>query len=348
MSEQSSAEQLPIKSITYNHGVKRVVIDFFADQFVVNCPVELSIGEKQLRTKSWKITPEGKPERIVAVFDDVTFLNIDVNCILRARVKDSQISYKYKPSAHIVVDWRPAPDLLEDLTTLVAFPRSGSQFVQNVIKKNTSGIVCASMYSNEPLMRKRLNLRSHALNMGDMRSELRTIWDTEVAKFKPIVLVRDPRDIFLSIYDFVWKTRKVKIEPKDFLDADYYWYFFEPEKIAVVRGRQTRALSMVEAYKTWYRNWVAPIAPPPGSLQVKYEDLIGDPFTAFGTIFKHIGQAMPEEIKALDKIVAKGGGTRRARAEPQGWRTAPAMYQPIIQAVSNILAEELRDMGYKN
>jgi hypothetical protein len=182
--------------------------------------------------------------------------------------------------------------------------------------------------------------------MGGVRTELRTIWDLDIARFKPIVLVRDPRDVFLSLYDYVLHKRQTKIEPKEFLDADYYWYVFEPEVAAAVRGGQTRALSMIDAYKIWYRNWVAAIAPMPGSLQVKYEDLVRDPLTEFRPIFDHLGKELPNDILALDQIVAKNGGSKRPRGAAQGWREAPVLYAPIIDAVSAALSAEIHDMNY--
>jgi hypothetical protein len=348
MSDSVKAVTLPIKSITYNHGSRRVVIDFIADQFAIDQLVELTVAGKKLRTKSWKIAAKEKAARVVAVFDDVAFSDLDKIYLLKFDVDGQQVSYDYKPSAYIVIGWAETQVSLQDLTSLIAFPRSGGQFVQNVIKKNTSGIFCSTIYNDDVVIRKHMNLKSHALTMGAVRSELRSIWDVEEVKFKPIILVRDPRDIFLSMYDYVWKMRDVKLEPKDFLHADYYWYFFEPELIMTVRAGQTHALSMIDAYRIWYRNWITPIAPPPQSIQVKYEALVSDPNTAFGPIFEHVGQKIPVEIKALDKIVARNGGSKRPRARAHGWREAPKIYLPIIEAVSDALKNELRDMGYEN
>lgn len=347
MSDQAAAHLLPIKSITYNHGARRIVVDFLSAQFVINRPVELVIGENRFRQKTWEIAVEGKPARIVVVFDDVVFDDLDTVCIIKSHANGPQVHYEYRPSEHIVVDWTDAPAQLEDLTTLIAFPRSGGHFLQNVIDKNTSGIFCATIYAQEAMMRKRMNLKSHALNMGDVRLELRAIWEIERPKFNPIILMRDPRDIFLSMYDYIWKKRKIKIDPKVFLDSDYYWYFFEPEQISTIRASQTDAISMIDAYKMWHRNWVAPIAQPPNSLCVKYEDLVNDPFTVFSLIFSHIGEEMPKDLQALDQMVAQAGASQRTRAEPQGWRNAPQMYTPIISAVSSALKNELSEMGYE-
>lgn len=348
MTENMPVDGLPIKSITYNHNTQRVVVDFVVAQMPLDHSIEFVCGDIKTHVQTRSIEADGGRSRTVAVFEGIRLRDLDVRGVIKTEFNGIEAKYSYVPLEHKHIDWRAEPDLLQNFTTLVAFPRSGAQFVQNVLSKNTQKVGFEAVYSDEPRLREQLNLRSHALNMGSMRIELRSIWEIEAAKFNPIILMRDPRDIFVSMYDYIWKKRKIKLEPKAFLEADYYWYFFELDQIDVVRAGQTHALSMLDAYRAWYRNWITPIAQAPRSLRVRYEDLLSDPVASFAPMFKHLDQPMPKALKALDKMVAKDGSSKRPRAIHGTWRDAPAMYQPIVEAVSSALADELRDMGYSD
>jgi len=340
--------ELPIQSITYNHSIGRVIIDFKVGRFQDGCPISLLVADATHHSTSQRIAATATtPERIIAVFN-LWLTSVSKELLLISRIEDRPSFYPYIPDQHNLVHWKVINHEAADLTLLMSFPRSGSNFLQNIVRDNTQQLGCASIYQGLNLTAPKILLKSHALNFGVLRKELAELWGIETARFNLMVLVRDPRDVFISLYDYVTTLHGTEIDPASFLITDFYWHLYKPHMNGLVRGKQTRALTVLQAYQTWFRTWITGADKTPKALHVRFEQLVIDPKNGFAPVFKLLDEPIPENLASTAKLVSQIGESQRNRGQAQGWRTAPDMYRPIIDQVSEKLANEIAHLGYND
>ncbi|NRB19370.1 MAG: sulfotransferase domain-containing protein [Rhodobacteraceae bacterium] len=324
--------ELPVEAITYNHAIGRVTISFQGDQFQGGCPVSLLVAGVTHQTTSQHLAATATtPERIVAVFNNIWLTSISDEVLLISRLQDQAAFYPFypfNPDQHKLLHWHSINHAEADLTLLVSFPRSGSNFLQNIVRDNTKQLGCASIYQSLSLTTPKILLKSHALNFGVLRKELTTLWDIAPPRFKRIVLVRDPRDVFISLYDYVTALHGAEIDPATFLIIDFYWHLYRPHMNGLVRGKQTRALTVLQAYQTWFRTWITGADKFPRALHVRFEELVSDPQTGFAPVFKLLDEPMPDPLASTAKLVSQIGESPRRRGQSQGWRTGPGHLSP--------------------
>lgn len=241
-----------------------------------------------------------------------------------------------------------------DLSMLLSFPRSGSNFLQNVIKSNCKTIHCTSAYANGVFLRAQSLLKSHAVDEALLLAELRGTWNRHAPRSGTIVLTRDPRDLMISYYDFLQTVFAGEITPETLFEYDFNWIKDEwrsRKKTDIVNKYEDRidppseVFTVLDAYKGWHQSWIAP-APDPNWLRVRYEDLIQHPQDSFNAIFDYLNLPKPDTFAGLTTFVSLHGDSARTRGKAQGWRTAPDMYRPILDKTSDGLAGQIADMGY--
>ncbi|MFS2316321.1 hypothetical protein RMQ97_00160 [Maricaulis sp. D1M11] len=261
-----------------------------------------------------------------------------------------------KPSAVDVFEFRPSDCDLKYVPRssppegksylLASFPRSGSNFLQNVVRQSLTDMRCASIYAGGRLSDRDAFLKSHNLNDAGVGHELKELWASKSRFAARIVLVRDPRDMFLSGYDYVCNRLGQTVPPDQFLATDYFLGFFDAERGRIARYKRFKTVNIIQAYRQWLRYWMGQqVANGQGRL-VRFEDLVLTSGDGFKTVFDALDRSMPEELKGIESLQSQYGSSERPRGQAGGWRTAPDKYAPIIEAVNTRLRSEIDALGY--
>ncbi len=241
-----------------------------------------------------------------------------------------------------------------DLALLCSFPRSGSNFLQNIVRLNTRprAVLCSSIYgyssqnAQEQARTGKAFFKTHACDQAQLDTELAQLWNMGGRAYRHILLVRDPRDVMISLYDYILGHRGVRLAPEHFLDTDFYWYLFKPDVLTVLRDENhARPLTVLEAYRLWVRTWFGGKGAQ-ACCRLSYEHLLEQPQQGFAQVFDVLAQPMPDPLSGLSELVAQYGESQRLRGKAQGWRLAEDLYRPIIEQVESRLAEEIRILGY--
>lgn len=340
---------LPVTSVSYNHAAGRVSFNFRPGSLAPDLLLTLLSDDAAYRAKVRQVPAIVADEspRLVGVFDRVRLATVRDRLLLIGAPDGVPAAFSYVPQQHRLLHWDSAPPAPGTVTVLLSFPRSGSNFVQNILRRNSEGVDCASIYAGGYLDAPQLFLKSHALDPATLMAELSGLWNIETPPARLIILVRDPRDVFLSLYDYVAGLRRTEIDPERFLETDYYWYFFQPDVLGIIRdAAHAGARSVLQAYRDWYRSWITEDTGQDGALHLRYEDLTLTPQRAFASVFELLDLPRPATLAALDDLVSLNGDSPRRRSQPQGWRSAPGKYAPIIAGIEEALAHEIAALGY--
>jgi hypothetical protein len=228
---------------------------------------------------------------------------------------------------------------------LNSFPRSGSNFLQNVLSSSVPNIHAHSIYSNGVFSKPTTCLKSHALDRSGVRTELTGFWAFDKAPASHIVLVRDPRDMFLSIYDYIKTMRGVDITATNFLSTDFYWTFFTPTALEIMRdANHANACTLLDAYRTWLHSWI--IQPPANQVRLRFEDILSDPKGPLTKAFGALGHKAPAKLQGVQTMVSQHGTSGRPRGKAYGRRNAPSQYEPYLKRITSALADEIKELGY--
>ena len=172
------------------------------------------------------------------------------------------------------------------------------------------------------------------------------LWASSSGFKSTIVLVRDPRDMFLSCYDYVCNQLNQTIPPEHFLETDYFLGFFDAERGRIARHNRFKAVNSFQAYRQWLRFWVDQRVAGGQAQLVRFEDLVSPAGAGFRPVFDALGRVLPHELKGLDSLQSQYGSSQRPRGKAGGWRTAPENYRPIVDAVNDRLSDEIAALGY--
>ena len=342
--------RLVAKRIVYNHGSGRLMVYFKQVGIAANDIVTLQTENEIWSAKVYATTDSNtRADRLTARFDDVWFSDLNTPCAITKVTLGHKYEFDYIPYVprdHEVREWIETPERTAPVTLLASFPRSGSNFVQKTLDQNTRALKSASIYAKGRVSKRQVFLKSHASNMGLVRNELKTLWDYSGEIHDAFALIRDPRDALISSFDFVTERLGHAIDPADFLGHDYYYSFFPPDLTPSIRGEDMRPLNILQAYRVWVRHWITKRHAAGTVKLLRYEDLVATPQTAFKPLFEAFDAPMPSALEGLDHKAAQYGDSPRDRAVATGWRSAPALYAPIIETASKNLAPEIAALGY--
>jgi len=236
--------------------------------------------------------------------------------------------------------------MVTDLSFLVSFPRSGSNFVQNVLRE--SGVCDAvSIYKADAKEDLGRNFKSHAVSMAYLVDEARRRLKTrkvDIEGAKIVWLVRDPRDAMISFLEYTRTRTGNDIEAEDFVER-YDFFLASPIDRKCERRIQTSPISVGRAYAKHMNRWQE-AAKRSNVLPVRYEDLLSSPEETFGKVFAHLGSEAELNMRALDLQVSQHSDEARARATAHSWKTADRSYAPLISAVERTMAGQLERHGY--
>jgi len=342
--------RLIAKRIVYNYGSGRLMVYFKQVSISIGDIVTLQTGTDTWPAKVYATPdPKAKTDRLTARFDNVWLNDLDTPCVISKITLGHKYEFDYIPYAprdHEVREWNDTQERTAHVTILASFPRSGSNFVQKTLDHNTRELKSASIYAKGRVSKRPVFLKSHASNTGLARNELKALWDYSGEIHDTFALIRDPRDVLISSFDFITDRLGRPPNPADFLSHDYYYSFFPPDLTPSIRGEDMRPLNIIQAYRAWVLHWITNRHAAGTVKLLRYEDLVATPQTAFKPLFDAFDEPMPASLKGLDQETAQYGDSPRERAVAGGWRNAPALYAPIIETVSKNLAPEIEALSY--
>lgn len=228
-------------------------------------------------------------------------------------------------------------------TYLVSYPRSGSNFLQNVLR-NSSGFKNTAIYKDLEHPHSYLSLKTHALSYMHLLGEIgRFAPALRLFPGKLIVLWRDPRDVMISFYEFLQARQGRKLEQMEFL---YQQQYYRP-----VLGFESE--SVLHAYKTFTQNWFSAEPPSENSagvpatwIEVRFERLVLEPNTEFQKIFDYLELDCTLNTRSLSRKVSQISETERPRGMPGSWKYAQDEYAELVATVNRDLADEIQLLGY--
>ncbi len=245
------------------------------------------------------------------------------------------------------------PDQI-DLTILLSFPRSGSNFLQNIVKSNSTGVHCTSVYAAGKFLRPRALLKSHAVNEAALSDEMLNTWERTAPRNGTIILQRDPRDVMISYFDFLQTVFTDEVSIENFFEHDFNQLHAEYARRVITkefrplpdRANKDRPIcSAADALKEWHRYWKQ-VTQNTQSLYLDFETLIHDPKHGFDTVMDYLDLPKPDRYIGLDTMVSQHGDSTRVRGKAGGWRNAPSKYTPIIDGTMERLGADILQMGY--
>lgn len=237
---------------------------------------------------------------------------------------------------------------ISKMSFLVCFPRSGSNFIQNVIRQ--SGVVDAvSIY--KPKLKENLsrNFKSHAPTPGYLQDEARRFLSVYKEEFQTIPIIwlyRDPRDAMISFFEYTCTRLGYSLKQDHFIKS-YDFFLAAPIDKRCERRSDTYAISVIDSYKKSIIEWHQHCADNK-AFAVNYEDLLSNPNESFYKIFELLNSSRSVSIKARNELVSLHSSESRLRGQAHGWRTTGDKYKIIIDAVNSKMSEELQLLEYKN
>lgn len=345
---------LPVQSAHYNHAAGHLLLRLPSRPNLLGQTISCITADESICT-TISARPDkhpGKPASqgqvasgLQAHFKRIWLNRLDKEILIVSHQQGTPAVWRYRPDQHEVRHWDQKGLQTAHLSLLLSFPRSGSNFVQNVLKQNCPDLLCAGIYRGGHMSAPHICLKSHAIDSKAVAHEVQKFWSAAPAPNTQIALLRDPRDMFLSIYDYVAGHRQTPTDPDKALDLDFFWFFFPPHVLQHLRqGQHAHAFTVANAYASWLQAWV--FSKPDHTLLVRYEDLVQTPEHSFAALFDHIGQTPPTSLKALRRLVSQNGSSARQRGAAQSWKQAPARYQPLIRAVEARFGDQIAQLGY--
>ena len=233
-------------------------------------------------------------------------------------------------------------------TFLVSYPRSGSNFLQNVLRKSTD-LYCCSFYAPRPKNPQCVfSFKSHALSPKYLNDEIKRYYPAMKIPEKIIWLKRDPRDVMISFYEFLKFKKKIVVEQSNFLNGIDYDYAFVGDSINVhsyLRKIDIAPLSIIDAYIRHVSSWLEIRDNTFDFLEVSYENLVENPNKFFKIIFNFLEVDVALNIKSLSKKVSLYSNESRKRSQAYGWKKSKT-HSCLIEQVNDKLSKYISMLGY--
>ena len=236
----------------------------------------------------------------------------------------------------------------KNFCVLLSFPRSGSNFVQSVIAQS-SGRYARSIYRLQlPRGSRVFNLKSHALSPVHLTDELNLFFVHPKTPEKTCILIRDPRDVMISFYEFIKKRKRINISQEAFfLSTCYYYATYNDGRNILNRRTELQPLSVKDGFKTFFNSWSISKYNCESRLIIKYEDILEEPVKKFGEIFDFYRLVCELDKSSLEtKVSQYGDQSIYKRGIAGGWRANQKKYGLLIELVTEHLQEEINRLGY--
>lgn len=229
---------------------------------------------------------------------------------------------------------------------VLSYPRAGSNFLQSVLQ-GSCGLRCQSIYGQlDEGPQCTLTVKSHSPSPEYFCDEWRRLMPGQELPQKIIRLQRDPRDLFISFFEYTEANRKTTVRQEEFLEHVDFFYASTIDRL-FLRAVNKQGLTVLDAFKTHVRTWYCEPCPSEFEmLPVRYEELITAPQETFLRIFNFLHLDCGLEEKFLRFKVAQYSDTGRPRAVAQGWVKNRERYAILLDKIEALLADEIRLLGY--
>ena len=233
-------------------------------------------------------------------------------------------------------------------TILVSYPRSGSNYLQNVLGASTK-LYCSSLYSPRPKDPECvLSFKSHALSPKYLYDELNRYYPGIKPLSKIIWLKRDPRDVMVSFYEFLKYKKNIFVKQEEFLNGIDYDYAFVGDSNNVysyLRKNETSPMSIADAYISHVKSWTEIKNSGLEILEIAYEDLVENPLESFNSIFQFLEIDATLNYEVLPQKVSLYSKESRKRGVPYGWKSNN-IHTQLIEQVNEKLSNCITMLGY--
>lgn len=231
-------------------------------------------------------------------------------------------------------------------TYLVSFPRSGSNFLQFIVSKST-GLHCHSIYGrNIDLPENTLSIKSHSISYKYLLDEIDRLLPSVAHPTKLILLMRDPRDVVISFYEYTQATKNIQINQDEFIN-NYDFFLAAPIDKECKRKIEYAPISVGQAYKKHLNQWFLNTFPKKSeSLIIRYENLLFHPNKEFEKIFNFLGLKCSMAEQYLNMKVSLYSNESRNRGQAYGWKMYYKKYESLIETTNLLLEKELNSFGY--
>ena len=231
---------------------------------------------------------------------------------------------------------------------MVSLPRAGSNHLMGILANIANGCYRSLYDLGIPGGQATATVvRSHALAPSQFDEELIRLagrpWDHTTPI---IVLLRDLRDVAISLYEYAQHILDIAIDQKDFMERTDY-YLVSGIDVGGLRRSTIAPTGIADAMRLFVENWWETSQQDPNMISLKFEDLLveGAPaYTRAAEAAGISGDRPNDEI--LQKLVAQFDTDNRPRGKSGAWRELSGKYGTIIDDVERLLADELSLLGY--
>ena len=191
-----------------------------------------------------------------------------------------------------------------------------------------------------------MTLKSHAPSFNYLENEAdRLVGQPELNDSKIIVLVRDPRDVMISFYEYVKVKRNIEIDQKQFPTLEFFYASTIDKQFD--RKLNVSPLNIFQAYRMFIKNWTTLSEKGKTKCQlIKYEDLVKQPIKVVSNVLDFIGQQAEIKVGSIDELVSLYSSEDRPRGQANGWKKVKKKYATLIDQVEQKLSKEIDLLGY--
>ncbi len=189
-----------------------------------------------------------------------------------------------------------------DDTMVVSYPRSGNTWTRFLIANLLHPETEANFLNVEVMVPDTTTISSRALKRTPRPRVIKTHEYFDHRYPRVVYIVRDPRDVVLSCYNFQRKYRQI---PDAYPLEDYVEDF--------LAGRSTE-----RAWGTWGENvasWISTRSGDPKFLLVRFEDMLQDPVQELKRVGEFLG--VPTAPAILEQAVSRSSAERMRDIEKQ-------------------------------
>ena len=256
----------------------------------------------------------------------------------------------------IVLENEAASDWFSYSSIIVSYPRSGSNFLQQILRDN-SDLKTSSLYGSASNVREADNLKSHAISHEYLQAELSLITGRYDQNVKILVLFRDPRDVMISFYNYAIARKIIDVPHNQFLDLDWFLIFGYSQSTRVhMRRHHLTPISVGDAYQIFVNSWLKVFneSPMQNIILCKYEDIMANFDEEARRLLQFFKTDLDppsrfkDRVKKPTQLVALYSQEERPRGEAFGSQRAEIrdQYSKLVASVEERFDNEIRLLGY--
>lgn len=235
---------------------------------------------------------------------------------------------------------------------LVSYPRSGSNFFQEILKTKY-GLAASSLYGDDVQSSNKTNLKSHAISYAYLRDECNFILGDDEGPRKIITMYRDPRDVMISFYNFFKSYHQGEISQNDFLSLDWFLVLTRtPNTRTWLRSTHQKPITIAESYQIFVDSWFVSKNINDNILvtTLRYEDLVAQPELVVSKALAalNLDYVPAHESKDKTPLVSTYSIEDRPRGCAQGWKRDDVFreYKVLIDQVEKRLGDQIAHLSY--